>query len=385
MVNEKVELMQHIIKKLTCLVLVTLLVSPVFAQWRKKSNDEEIPQPKEIARIVSALNNPQVDSGFFMYSLPRTVFRINVEIERTEFQSGPYAAYANKYLGITDAKTDSRTTYSIGDITVNAMTEADPRQAYVVQPLHPSIKFDFLKMTKEGLMFSTTNLTQTTSSIGFAENNWGFVQYPDMGIESTYKETKTPIAPDTSKMKKDGENEPEYTVTITAKSLEDKAQEAAKLLLQLRKRRFELITGDIDAVFNSNEALKVALDEMRYIEQQYLWLFTGKTKKQKTSYSFDIAPTGVIDMYTLFKFSEDRGLQNADGAGRSIMLELQPEDKYANVKTSVGKDEYSFVYRIPDIATLRILDGKEELYKGRFYVYQNGKLVNIRVENFLAE
>ena len=39
-------------------------------------------------------------SGAVVYSLPQTVLSLKVKVQREAFTAGPYAAYAQKYLGV---------------------------------------------------------------------------------------------------------------------------------------------------------------------------------------------------------------------------------------------------------------------------------------------
>ncbi|MDR1226325.1 MAG: DUF4831 family protein [Prevotellaceae bacterium] len=375
---------------LTILALA-LTVQPGFAQKKKKGEDNE---PRRLAKVVSLHSVPQVDSGCFMYALPRTVFRVKMVVVREQFTAGPYAAYANKYLGITDAKVSSLSQSKISNISVVSLSEADPKQLYMVQPLESNVYFDFLRMGQEGLMLSPAGYAGASMDAHMgAGGEWGHVAFYNMGIDGTMKEQKAakkvtvqPVPADTIDIDGAEMDEPqpvvEQKVTLSAKTQDERAQEAARFLSQLRKRRFELATGEIDAVFNSNEGLKVALEEIRSIEQQYMALFVGKTTHQTSTCYFDIIPSGVMNMYPVCKFSEDGGIQHADGSGRNIMLELHVEDKYTGVKSAAARDDFMFKYRIPEVANMRILDGKDELYRGRFYVYQFGKVVSLSAEVF---
>jgi hypothetical protein len=199
-----------------------------------------------------------------------------------------------------------------------------------------------------------------------------------MGIEGVMRERKSKKASvDTSSS--DDDDEVEQKVILVSKTPDERAHEAAKFLSNLRKRRFELATGEIDAVFSSNEGLRVALDEIKRIEQQYMALFLGKTTRQTSTHYFDVVPTAVMDMYPVCKFSDDKGVLKADSSGRSIMLELHAEDKYLGQKSATARNDFTFKYRTPEVANLRILDGKEELYSGRFYVYQLGRVENLGI------
>src|SRR5512133_3070324 len=79
---------------------------------------------------VSDGNAPQ--TGTFLYSLPQTVFDINVEAEQVAVVPGPYARYASKYLGIRDVPVKPETIYRIRNISLDNHLEADPEFLYSV-------------------------------------------------------------------------------------------------------------------------------------------------------------------------------------------------------------------------------------------------------------
>lgn len=381
-------------KRIFILVFLSLLVAqPTFSQWKKKvETEEKVKTPSPMVRVLNMDKQLQVDSGSFVYALPRTVFRLRVVVERDVYTAGPYAAYAEKYLGIAKVATANKTRYAIKSCRINAYNEVDTRQLYVVQNSDNCMRFDFLKMTKDGLMLLADNFSQPSGSRSRGFESASVAQmFTNVGVESMFREVKLPppAAPsDTAEVDDEGDEEEQEEVTpviITqAKTTEERAAEAAQALLNLRKRKYELITGDIDAVFNSNEALKVAVAELKQLEKDYLALFVGKHSKMRATYYYDVAPTAVIDSYPVFNFSEESGIQNLDGQGRAITLDVQPEDKYAAAKISPApKDDSAFKLRLPDVAQVRLLDGKNEIYRGRFLVYQNGKMVNVRLEHFL--
>jgi hypothetical protein len=366
---------------LILIVVVALTCQPAFSQSKKKGNEK-----RQLVRVLNMDRQLSVDSGCFVYALPRTVFRLSVVVERDVYTAGPYAAYAEKYLGIPKVQTTNKTRYTIKHCKIETYGESDTRHLYVVQPSDNSMRFDFFKMTKDGLLLLADNFSQVARSGSRSmETQVAMPMFTNVGVESMFREVKRHVAtaPDTA----DVEDEQMPVVPIAAlqsKSGEERAAEAAQHLLTLRKRKFEMLTGDVEAVFNSNDALKVALAELKQLEREYLALFVGRHVKEQSTYYYEAAPTEVIDSYPLFKFSEADGIQNLDGQGRVFTLDLQMEDKYASAKISpTPKDDGAFKVRLPNVAQVRLLDGKDEIYKGRFWVYQHGKIVNVRFEQFL--
>lgn len=377
--------------KHTAIVLaLVFLCSSVVAQRKKKNGDDE--QPKFTVQVQSMDKVQQVDSGCFVYALPRTVLRLNVEVERRIFSAGPYAAYAEKYLGITGIQLTSSTRYYLSSATIDAYVEADVQHLYMVRPMD-NMKFNFLKMTKDGLMLLPENFGQAAAGGSGSVSSFGLTDRPlftNMAVDAMFRTVKKKskskkVEVDTSGL---AENEVEVELPVNimqqAKTQEECASEAAQFIFNLRKRKYELITGEVEFAFSSNDGLKVALAEINRMESEYMSLFVGKMVKQVATYSYDVAPAPLQESYPVFKFSPELGVQDMNGQGRVITLEQHPEDKYAVAGISpAGEDNSAFRVRLPDVAQVRLLDGKEELQRGRFWIYQNGKIVSVRVEHFL--
>ena len=104
-------------------------------------------------------NNTSVTGkeGVF-YSLPRTVIRIDVEIDRIENYKGPYAEYALKYLGLKNVVMENSVEYKINGMKVTTSQQPDPDQYYFLElseKLSKNEKAGLLSFTESGLILGT--------------------------------------------------------------------------------------------------------------------------------------------------------------------------------------------------------------------------------------
>ncbi|MGL5913240.1 MAG: DUF4831 family protein, partial [Bacteroidales bacterium] len=169
---------------------------------------------------------------------------------------------------------------------------------------------------------------------------------------------------------------PQAFISVESKTLEEQAAAAAQFLLNLRKRKYELLTGEVDAVFASNEALKVAIQEIKQMERECMTLFIGTHSKSSRTYQYDGLTQSNITKYNIFNFSDEAGILEQSGGGLAVSLEILPDRKYERTKP-LTKNLEGFRVRVPDMSTIRLVHGKKELYQGRFWIYQNGKIVNM--------
>ncbi|MDR3188654.1 MAG: DUF4831 family protein [Prevotellaceae bacterium] len=366
---------------------LAFLYTPTFAQRKKKADDEV--RPKAVLRVESMDKAQQLDSGCFVYALPRTVLRATVTVERSIFTAGPYAAYAEKYLGITGVQKVNGTTYSLRSAALDSYVEADERHLYMVHPAD-NMKFDFLKMSRDGLMLLPESFghggESGESGEGFGAVDWQ--PFTTMAVDAMFRDarqkssTKKPAGEAIVEEADTVEVELPVHISQKAKTREELASEVAQFIFNLRRRKYELITGDVDIAFSSNDGLKVALSEIHRMESEHLSLFVGKTVRQTATYTYDVAPVPSQTSYVVFTFSAELGVQPPDGQGRAVTLEVLPEGKYAAVNiTPPAEDVGGFRLRLPDAALVRLLDDKEVLQRGRFRIYQNGKMTLIRAKD----
>ncbi|MDZ7777034.1 MAG: DUF4831 family protein [Bacteroidales bacterium] len=77
--------------------------------------------------------NQSVSSDGIFYSLPKTVLKIGVEVEKQSFYAGPLADYADDYLGLEDVRTSDEQHYRITAVTFATETIPDPDQFYFIE------------------------------------------------------------------------------------------------------------------------------------------------------------------------------------------------------------------------------------------------------------
>ena len=87
--------------------------------------------------------------GSLVYSLPSTSVKLEVEARQETFHAGPYAKYAQKYLGV-DARQQDATKFEVTSVKMTSAVEADPALRYTVNP--GAGMPAFLALTSQGLV-----------------------------------------------------------------------------------------------------------------------------------------------------------------------------------------------------------------------------------------
>ena len=362
-------------KKITLLLALMIFSVNSFAQSEDFSQDV-LPQ------------------GTVMYSLPRTSINLIVEAECEVFTAGPYAKYAQKYLGIAARESDE-VSYSLKSIELIPYLEADYSTRASIVLDKKAVSSTFFKMTNQGIVVLSDNYTGKRES-------WRF---PTLDTEDLFaaRGVNSNLTDATSTLYKRVKTEtgfeqiPVQQRHVVEKTLEQRAQEAAENIFDLREKRKQIITGDTDATF-SGEALGAAIDEITRLEAEYLSMFIGASVKSTQKMSFDVVPSAEVakQFYVAFRLSDNQGLLPANNmSGRPIVLELVMDTKEPVVEASVEIESVDpklekklgqlVSYRVPAIATAKVIDGKDVLLQTRIPIYQFGETETLPIEKILTK
>ena len=312
----------------------------------------------------TAVSDPQ---GAMIYSLPMTSVKLEIEASRESFYAGPYAKYAQKYLGI-DARQKDAVTFTVTSAKMTPSVEADMSARYSVDP---GIGMPaFLSLTSQGLV--------SVSSAASEETSWRFpaagkADFSGRGVTSN-------LTSEAATLYRNLKNESSYNKVavqqemVVQKSPDARAREAADMIFNLRKKRVQIITGDTDATF-SGEALNAAIEEISRLEKEYMSLFIGYSEFSRQKMNYEVVPSkdNENQIYVAFRLSDSKGLVPADDlSGKPYLLEFVyepvkvPEGKHPSAKGNVAH------YRVPASCSVRLSDGVNVLLQSRMPVYQLG-------------
>lgn len=325
---------------------------------------------KRIILIAAALSaalslRAQDPEGALVYALPRTVLSVEVEAVRENFHAGPYARYAQKYLGVNARQADE-VTYKVSAVSLTPYTEADPDNRFSLVPGKglPA----FLSLTAQGLVATGDGQTGTTQWRFTAASQGDFA---GKGVGSNLSSASTTLYRSVS-----GRTVGVQQEMVVSKSQEDRAREAADMIFRLRRSRVDIITGDTDATY-SGEAMGAAIAEIARLEQEYMTLFIGYSEYQTQKMNYEIIPTrdNKSQRYVAFRLSDADGLVSADNvSGKPYLLELAPQELSVPQEEDapLKKGEVLGRYRIPAACSVRLSDGVNILLQTRIPVYQLG-------------
>ena len=369
---EKTNRMKHI-SILTALALACTLTTGASAQnINRLEKGQEIPD------------------GVVIYSLPLTIIRLDVEAVCETYTPGPYCQWAKKYLGI-DVPQEAGVSYTLSRVEMTPYLEADRSCSYIINLdgfLGKASPASFFEFSTQGLIV----LSDENKGSG---NFWRFPTIATgadaLGSEATGNLTSTETTLyRTVRNDRGGYDRVAVRQSqVVEKSPENKAKEAASMILSLRQHRIDIITGNTDATF-SGDALRAAVEEIGRLEDEYMSLFTGTSVTSVQTRNFDIVPAsgGEEELTVAFRISDSQGLLPPDDiSGRPVVLEIIPEDaqdfysaqvideaRASNPRAKHEAAQHGDIhYRIPAVCTVRLIDGQELILKSRMPVYQKGQ------------
>jgi len=299
-----------------------------------------------------------------VYSLPETGIRVHVKASREHFVHGPFAAYAQKMLGINNVPSADVDRWNMDEMQIEMFSEPDPEQVH--KALGKAAQM--VSLTESGILAGINAdinvekpALQTSSFLIKSINQKN--KFTDLSIWSYYSP-----ADSTNRFK------------MVSKNEEQKAAEAAETIFNLRNSRFALLTNADDEALPDGKSFEVMTQELGKMEENYVALFIGKSEKQNYEFSFDYVPgSKTVKGEVVFRFSDDRGvLPKSDLSGRPIVIDATKSENLATKQTGLSTSDNPFAgksglfYRMPGMAEIRIMDGNIQLATSRAAIAQFG-------------
>jgi hypothetical protein len=248
-------------------------------------------------------------------SQPQTTMYVGLTVESQEIIAGPYARYAQKYLGVAAPLTD-KLSYEITGATISTRPAKQPVAAKA----------------------NATVISHMKPTEGF----------PKLLIDR---------------------------MSNSEVSLEENARLAANRIFDIRKNRYELITGEAgENVFGAG--LSAALKELDRLEEEYMSLFLGKQTNRTIRAEYKVVPAAGKETYIVCRFSNADGLlPQQDLSGQPIVLETIPLNNISTEGFTVVEKpaKTDRQYRIADNASCRVVVDNTEITSEVFPIFQFGR------------
>lgn len=299
--------------------------------------------------------------GDVSYALSRTVLDFNVVVEQEVFQAGPYARYAQKYLGVA-ARLSDASTCRIVEVGLDSHVEPDQSARYSFQASSASLPA-FVEMTSMGLVSLAP-----CSGPGV----WKFAP----ALKTDFRSVPANLTNVAGMLKRKGGDLVRQNA-LAEKPEEQKAKEVAERIFDIREYRYRILVGDTDATY-SGEAMQATMNELAAMEEELMSLFLGKSEYRTLSGLFELIPDKSVEgqFYIPFRLSDEEGPVVPDNmTGKPVYVQITVEESPVSALDLKNRKPGSYVvYRIPSVCTVKLFEGTTTYLVRRMPVFQFGQL-----------
>lgn len=382
-----------------------------------------------------------------VYALPRTVVKVAVPVDRTEWKEGLYAEYAGLFFpdvsigkDIADASSGGRIGFSIGKPVISTFGEPDPSKLYYVNLTGGGLFVDrtaTLDYTEQGTVSGTQGSADnmTTDIVlggigalsGFAARGiWyggGAKGEPDLkaipgGVppEDNVVNGFLKVAPEVFLNYRRLDDKMRGSVRKKVKDGDPRlagALQAYKDIRSLNTARLDLITGGGDRALAALPSLELMLKEIdAQIARRMAEFFTGRKTKETWTPVFELRPSVAgappVELFTLDEvagvclkqllhaqddppdgFAPTEACRSTDAKTIRVRLALDGMEnellfkRVQSVFAEGGERSFRYLIPAPTLATLEMVDPKKGP-GGSASAVKGGKAV-IMVGQFGAE
>ena len=267
-----------------------------------------------------ALEGAAESAAGIAVSMPRSVLAVDLSVECSTVLCGPYARYAQKYLGVRAPLTD-KTTWSIAGARI--------------------------ALAGDDAFGAAAPAADASRVVSHAASDEAFAA----------------LQPDKT--------------SATVYSLEDAARMAAEQIFSLRRHRLELITGEAgENVFG--EGLNAALAEIERLEQSYLELFLGKQIVSTRTQRYLVYPSADRKQYVFCRFSPAAGLlPESDLSGDMVVLQIEPSGDTECPIEAGPKEQGTVKCRMSDPSTCTVIASGREYARAVVPLFEFGRTVQV--------
>jgi hypothetical protein len=320
-------------------------------------------------------DNHPITEQTLVYALPQTAITIHLEVTKVSYKKGPYSEFAQKYLALSNVPMWDSQTNTITNIKITPNQEADPTQYYGINyKSYPLNLRNLLNISGNGVILDFANSWKTTTNLNTSTARNDLIEDPGIIAPTIFEKVDTfykTIVKDSTFKKI-----PILKRQLITKTTEDIAQEIATTILEIRKQRLALLSGDSE-YHPDGSALRIIIAELARQEEQYLSMFIGVRLVEKKYYTFTTIPqTDMLNKEVCY-FSPEKGIQEEKAIDNlPVVLQIVQEQELSK-KIMTEKAFNQLYIRIPTMSMVTIKLNDQKLASERLPIYQLGAIGNI--------
>lgn len=277
------------------------------------------------------------------YYLPKTAMKFTLMVEKSVYEPGQFAAYAQRYMKQDNVRLEPGTEYRIVDTRMHNIALPDTAKHFTLS-LDKRYTISTVERTDDGLL---------------------------LAINAQPKQAEEP-APFVPARKAKALNPRDYMNEdiLTAGSSAKMAQLIAQEIYDIRDSRNQLQRGQAEFMPKDGQQLRIMMDGLDTQERALRQVFEGTTVKDTTEVTLVYVPKENVDRELFFRFSRHFGLvDNDDLSGVPYYISVSTDTKAAEddsmKKEKKDKDDIGLVVNTPQKvrATLYCEGSKVDSYE----------------------
>lgn len=294
------------------------------------------------------------------YYLPKTALRFSFLIEKTTYEPGQFAVYADRYMKKNVPLTPS-TTYRIISYDMQPTAVPDTAKQFTLL-LDKKLSIYQVEKSDEGIL---------------------------LAINATGKRISRPVAFVAGKQPsglnpRDFMNEDILTANSSAKMAELIAEE----IYDIRDSRNQLTRGQAESMPKDGEQLKIMMRNLDTQETALNQVFEGTTRRDTIEKVITYIPVKGVEKTLLFRFSKKLGITDPDdlaGVPYELIIDGQhqvTEQTPVPEESKKSKEDFGLNVNMPDKIRVDLTSGGETLKTFEVLAAQFGKTENLSAELF---
>ena len=294
------------------------------------------------------------------YSLPQTMLKLDFIIEEVQLEKGPLSDYASNYFEMEDIVEYETTEYRLLDVKMSTVSSPDPNALFFV--------------TMAGTRGAKTQFDVLSN---------GIIRSVGIGTAAdAVVEMPSPVREQQASLHDEDEVSDGFMpLMLAGKSNAQMAKEVADKIVEIRKAKFYLISGDVEMASNP-ETFNAMYKKLDAMEREYTGLLLGKRVGKKVVRTLYVIPNKEVPTQTVAKFSETDGLTvGTGGSGDMIAVQTLSLNTTAaiNAPSQSAIESMSYenkvFYRVPETAQVKVTCGNTTLLEDRVTVNQLGAML----------
>lgn len=314
----------------------------------------------------------------YLYHLPHSVLTFDFTVVRSEFVPGPYAAYAEQYMGVP-ASAQGRVAYVLSGVDVRGAVEPDPAARFMV--VGPEGR-DYAALCDSPLLSDLYFAGCGAAGSGQRAYVQESVDEGQAGREELFRvrSTEPLIREARSTYYSVGQRDSAFVrvplerQVIVSMQPAEAARKVSERLFELRTRRLGLLSGDTDHAHDGG-AMGIMVSGLERSISELESLFFGVTLRDTLRYSVEVIPNVTDEVMMVARFSSREGLRPVtDRSVRPLLLTISPAETPAGQPWD-GKSNIPsgfLVLRQPLECSGRLSHDGQVILQFRLPIYQYG-------------